>query len=218
MPPSEKKIRLFLLDDHAVFRQALGEIVRQEKDLEVAAEAGSVREAIPLLARTKPDILLLDLRLPGLHGLELISRMKDLSPETRILVFTSSAEERDVVDAMRLGAHGILLKNSPAAMVLKGIRRVADNQIWLDSRQLEFVLNAFRSSAGRGPAGAQLSRREKEIIELVISGCKNKEIGRKLAISEKTVKNHLSNIFSKLGVSGRLELVLYSFEKRSLGE
>ncbi len=217
MPPSEKRIRLFLLDDHAAFRKSLSEIVRQEKDLEVAGEAGSVREAIPLLARSKPDILLLDLRLPGLHGLELVSRMKDLSPETRILVLTSSAEERDVVDAMRLGAHGVLLKNSPAAMVLKGIRRVADNQIWLDSRQLRFVLNAFQSSAG-GPAGTQLSRREKEIIELVISGCKNKEIARQLAISEKTVKNHLSSIFYKLGVSGRLELVLYNYEKRSLGE
>ncbi len=214
------KIRVFLLDDHVVFRQGLSEIFRQEIDLAVVGEAGTVKEAIPLLAQTKPDILLLDLRLPGPDGLELLPKMKELSPETRILVLTGSDEERDVADAMRLGAHGYILKHRPTAVILKSIRRVAENEIWLESRQLEIVLRAFQSYAGRSrrPGGAGLSPREKQITQLVVSGCKNKEIASQLAISEKTVKNHLSNIFDKLGVSDRLELVLYSFEKKLLGE
>ena len=218
MRPGNQKIRVFLLDDHAVFRQGLSELFRQENDLVVAGEAGNVKDAVPLLARIKPDILLLDLRLPGADGLELLPQMRELSPETRTIVLTGSEEERDVVEAMRLGAHGYVLKHSPTAMILKSIRLVAEREIWLDSRHLQIVLRAFQNNAGRARAltAAQLSPREKQITQLVVSGCKNKQIAHQLSISEKTVKNHLSNIFDKLGVSDRLELVLYAFEKKLL--
>lgn len=215
MQHKNKRIRLFLLEDHVIFRQGLAEILSQEEDFEIVGGAGTVEEAVTLLPKANPDILLLDLRLPGTDGLELLPKMKELSPRTRTIVLTGSEHEKDVEESMRLGAHGYVLKHSPTALILKSIRRVADGEIWLGTRHLEIVLRAFQDHVRHSKEhAAQLSPREKQIIQLVISGCKNKDIAGQLFISEKTVKNHLSNIFDKLGVSDRLELALYAFEKK----
>ncbi len=214
---SAPKTRIFIVDDHLIFREGLTEILKLQKDFEVVGDSGSVKESAALIARHKPDILLLDLRLTGEFGLDLLRRVPELSPNTRTIVLTGSDEPPDVVEAMRRGARGFVQKHSPTEMILKSIRKVAEGEIWLDSTMTENVLQAFQSNAPKPEPGVPpISPRERQIVELVIEGCKNKEIARRLYISEKTVKNHLSNIFEKMGVSDRVELALHVMEKKIL--
>lgn len=218
MSKGQQKIRVFVVDDHQIFRQGLGEILRMEGDFELVGDAGELEQAARLIGRIKPDVLLLDLRLPGQMGLGLLRQMQQISPSTRTIILTGSDDPPDVVDAMRLGARGFVQKHSPTQLILKSIRKVFEGEIWLDSGMTETVLSAFQNKASaRETATApapQISPRERQIVELVAAGCKNKEIARRLFISEKTVKNHLSNIFDKVGVSDRVELALYAMEKK----
>jgi DNA-binding NarL/FixJ family response regulator len=148
--------------------------------------------------------------------MELLRTMPEISPRTKTIVVAGLEVEDDVVQAMRLGARGYLVKQCPTELFLKCIRKVHAGEVWLDSRMTEAVLGALSGKhTDHQPEGKnELSRRELEVIELVIQGYKNRDIAGKLFISEKTVKNHLSAIFNKLGVSDRLELTLYVFEKK----
>ena len=162
-------------------------------------------------ASLKPDILLLDLRMPVKNGLAVLEKVNFDKVPTRVIVLTASEDERDVVRAMRLGARGAVLKQSAAGVLIKCIQHVHAGEIWLENRITAEVINAFsRSDSGPRRGKAVVSDREKEIVRLVTQGLRNKEIGVRLFISEQTVKNHLHNIFDKLGVSDRLELALYA--------
>jgi two-component system nitrate/nitrite response regulator NarL len=139
---------------------------------------------------------------------------------TRVIVLTAAEDDRDVVRAMRLGARGIVLKQSASDLLVKSIMRVHGGEIWLDNRMTAEVMKAFAKSSEGGSRRDKplLSEREKEIVQLVAQGYRNKEIGEKLFISEQTVKNHLHNIFDKLGVSDRLELALYAIHHRLIDQ
>ena len=215
--PAPQKVRIFLVDDHLIVREGLTEILRLQKDFTVVGDAGSLKDAAPLLEKIRPDILMLDLRMPGEFGLDLLKQIPEITPETRVIILTGSDEPPDVVEAMRLGARGFIQKHAATDLILKSIRKVAEGEIWLDSTMTETVLQAFQSRQQKpDQAALEISPRERQIIELVIEGCKNKEIARRLFISEKTVKNHLSNIFDKLGVDDRVELALKVMEKKIL--
>jgi DNA-binding NarL/FixJ family response regulator len=211
-------IRIFIVDDHAIFRESLVAVFSQHKDLQVVGQAGSVDEAKSLLSKLNPDVLLLDMKLGGgRSGLDLLREVSDLNTKTKTIVFTGGdASEDEAVEAMRLGARGYLVKHCPTDLFIKCIRKVQSGEVWLDGRMTEAVLTALSGKQGNGeaPEKSDLSRRELEVIQLVIQGYKNRDIAAKLFISEKTVKNHLSAIFNKLGVTDRLELTLFVFEKR----
>jgi len=211
-------IRIFIVDDHAIFRESLVAVFGQQKDFQVVGQAGSVDEAKSLLSKLNPDVLLLDMKLGGgRSGLDLLREITDLNTKTKAIVLTGGeASEDDAVEAMRLGARGYLVKHCPTDLFIKCIRKVQSGEVWLDGRMTEAVLTALsgKQSNGEAPEKSDLSRRELEVIQLVIQGYKNRDIAGKLFISEKTVKNHLSAIFNKLGVTDRLELTLYVFEKR----
>ena len=211
-------IRIFIVDDHAIFRESLVAVFGLHKDFQVVGQAGSVDEAKGLLSKLNPDILLLDMKLGGgQSGLDLLREMIELNAKTKtIIVAGGEASEADAVQAMRMGARGYLVKHCPTDLFIKCIRKVQSGEVWLDGRMTEAVLTALSGKQGNGEASEKndLSRRELEVIQLVIQGYKNRDIAGKLFISEKTVKNHLSAIFNKLGVTDRLELTLYVFEKR----
>ena len=175
---------------------------------------------IKMLAKYKPDILLLDLRMPEKDGLGVLEEINFDSMPTRVIVLTAAEDDRDVVRAMRLGARGVVLKQSASDLLVKSIRKVSDGEIWLDNRMTAEVIDAFKKSAESGQRREKplLSDREKEIVQLVAQGFRNREIGEKLFISEQTVKNHLHNIFDKLGVSDRLELALYAIHHRLIDQ
>jgi DNA-binding NarL/FixJ family response regulator len=211
-------IRIFIVDDHAIFRESLAAVFGLHKDLQVVGQAGSVDEAKSQLNKLDSDILLLDMKLGGgQSGLDLLREMADLNGKTKtIVVAGGESSEADAVQAMRLGARGYLVKDCPTDLFIKCIRKVQSGEVWLDGQLTEAVLTALSGKPSDGEASekSDLSRRELEVIQLVIQGYKNKDIAAKLFISEKTVKNHLSAIFNKLGVTDRLELTLYAFEKR----
>lgn len=211
-----KAIRIFVVDDHVLYRESLVALLNKERDLAVVGQSSTVEEIKPRLAESKPDLVLCEVNLPGQTELDLLREVPTLSPATRIIALSDAQVENDVVEAMRQGARGFLDKQSPVELLLKCVRKVHGGEIWLSGRLTEAVLHAFGNPQplSKLDGKTELSRREMEVIQLVIQGYKNKDIGQKLFISEKTVKNHLSAIFNKLGVADRLELTLYAFERR----
>ena len=213
MNVAKQMIRVLVADDHAIFRDGLRKLL-ESADIQIVGEASDGVECVKMLAKYKPDILLLDLRMPEKDGLGVLQEINFDSMSTRVIILTAEAD-RDVVRALRLGARGVVLKQSASDLLIKSIRKVHDGEIWLDNRMTAEVINALKKSAESGrPEKPLLSDREKEVIQLVTQGFRNREIGEKLVISEQTVKNHLHNIFDKLGVSDRLELALYAIHHR----
>jgi DNA-binding NarL/FixJ family response regulator len=207
-------------DDHLIFREGLRKLLDSEEGLVIVGEAANGNDCVKLIAKLKPDILLLDLRMPDKDGLAVLEEVNFDSLPTRVIVLTAAEDDRDVVRAMRLGARGIVLKQSASDLLVKSIYKVYGGEIWLDNHMTAEVMKAFTKSADSGPRREKplLSDREKEIVQLVAQGYRNKEIGEKLFISEQTVKNHLHNIFDKLGVSDRLELALYAIHHRLIDQ
>jgi len=212
MSKQRSAIRVLIADDHAIFRDGLRKLLDADEGVTIIGEAQNGEECIKLLARLKPDILLLDLRMPEKSGLAVLEEVNfDMLP-TRVVVLTAAEDDRDVLRAMRLGARGVVLKQSATDLLVKCIHHVLAGEIWLDNRMTAEVMEAFSKSSEAGSRRERtlLSEREKEIVQLLAQGFRNKEIGEKLFISERTVKNHLHNIFDKLGVSDRLELALHA--------
>src|ERR1700732_253477 len=216
MPRKQSNIRILVADDHAIFRDGLRKLLEGSGDVQIVGEASNGNECIKMMVELKPDILLLDLLMPEKDGLGVLEEINFEPVWTRVIVLTAAEDDRDVVRAMRLGARGVVLKQSASDLLVKSIRKVFDGEIWLDNRMTAEVMKAFSKSseAGQRREKPLLSEREKEIVQLVAQGFRNREIGEKLFISEQTVKNHLHNIFDKLGVSDRLELALYAIHHK----
>ena len=218
---TKSKIRIVVADDHPIFRDGLCKLLALEEDFEVVAQASDGREVLDVLQQLEPDILLLDLKMPGLDGLATLQRLQATRNKTRVIVLTASDDKNEFVQAMKLGTSGIVLKQTATELLIKSIRKVHAGEIWLDSHTTAAVIRQFVANdeapipqpmpqAPRDRERSPLSQREREIVALVAQGFKNKEMAEKMFISEQTVKNHLHNIFDKLGVSDRLELALYA--------
>ena len=220
MSKTKQAIRILVADDHAIFRDGLRKLLEGAEDVQIVGEASNGLECTKMLAKLKPDILLLDLRMPEKDGLGVLEEVNFDNLPTRVIVLTAAEDDRDVVRAMRLGARGVVLKQSASDLLHKSIRKVHEGEIWLDNRMTAEVIDAFKKSSESGQRREKplLSDREKEIVQLVAQGFRNREIGEKLFISEQTVKNHLHNIFDKLGVSDRLELALYAIHHRLIDQ
>ena len=216
MAKAKQPIRILLADDHPIFRDGLRKLLTSDDNIVIVGEASNGTECIQLLTKLKPDILLLDLRMPDKDGLAVLEEVNFDALPTRVIVLTATEDDRDVIRAMRMGARGVVLKQSATDLLVKSIYKVYGGEIWLDQHMTAEVMKAFSKSAEAGPRREKplLSDREKEIVQHVAQGFRNKEIGEKLFISEQTVKNHLHNIFDKLGVSDRLELALYAIHHR----
>lgn len=219
-PQRAQGIRILIADDHPIFRDGLKRLLALEEGFEVVGEASDGEEVLELVRSTDPDILLLDLRMPGLDGLSVLQRLKYTGSKARVIVLTASEDKNEFVQAMKHGCCGIVLKQTATELLFKSIRKVHGGEIWLDSHTTAAVMRQFASPV-RGAIDPErkarernpLSQREREIVSLVAQGFKNKEIAERIFISEQTVKNHLHNIFDKLGVSDRLELALYAIHK-----
>src|SRR5215467_5369622 len=216
-------IRIVIADDHPIFRDGLRKLLSLEEDFRVVAEARDGKETLDVLEEHQPDILLLDLKMPGLDGLTALQKLQNSRTKTKVIVLTASEDKNQFVQAMKFGTCGIVLKQTATELLIKSIRKVHAGEIWLDSHTTAAVIRQFvaseeppapvpqpASAAPRERERSPLSQREREIVALVAQGFKNKEMAEKMFISEQTVKNHLHNIFDKLGVSDRLELALYA--------
>lgn len=210
-------IRIAIADVHTLFRAGLRKLLSAEEGFEVVAEAGDGPEIFAVLERHHPDILLLDLNMPGVAGLEVLRHLQEAGSSfsgssTRLLVLTASENEDELAQAMKLGASGVVLKTTPTEMLMQAIRKVHAGEIWLDGRVTANVIKNLADSrmGGEREQTGGLTPREREIAALVGQGYKYREIAEMLSISEQTVKNHLRNMFHKLGVSDRLQLALYA--------
>ena len=218
---SDPSVRILIADDHVMFREALRALIESEPDFHVAGEAADGADAVRLARELHPDLLLLDLAMPRLSGLEVL---RELQAPTccRTILLTASIEEAELVEALRTGACGIMLKASPGNMLFQGIRAVVAGDYWVDSRRLadpgQFLRSPKATRPGKRSRNFGLTRRELQIVSAVVAGYSNREIAQRLSITQDTTKHHLSNIFDKLGVSNRLELAIFACNHRLVGD
>jgi DNA-binding NarL/FixJ family response regulator len=199
--------RLVIADDHPAFRAGL-RVLLEDSGLDVVAEAADGPSAVEAVLETRPDVALLDLQMPGLTGVEVTKRLAEVAPSTRVLVLTMIEADETVLAAIRAGAWGYLLKGAGQEEIERAVRSVADGQVVYGAGVAERVRSFFTAHAGAVvPPLPQLSDREREVLRLVAEGRVNADIARRLYLSEKTVRNHVSSIFTKLGVTDRAQAV-----------
>ncbi len=209
MPPTPKTrhIRIVIADDHSLVRDGLRRLLEAEEDFQVVGEAADGEETVARVTDTLPDILLLDLKMPRVSGMDALRRLGSLLLATRTILLAADADPQEIEEAMRLGAWGVVLKRAATRELLKSIRCVMQGEYWVDRATLAGIIRARTEGE---PPQRPLTQRELELIEEVRTGSSNREIGHKFSISEETVKRHLANIFEKLGVGSRVELAVYA--------
>jgi DNA-binding NarL/FixJ family response regulator len=203
-------IRVLVADDHPVFRRGLVGVLSEESDVEVVAEAGDGDTAVALVSELKPDVVLMDLHMTGSGGIAATRRLTDEAPEVAVLVLTMLDDEESVLAALHAGARGYLVKGASGDRILKAVRAVALGEAVFGADVAGLVLGrltAERRTARAGPF-PMLTDREEEILTLIALGRSNTEIARHLVVSDKTVRNHITNVFAKLGVTDRAQAIV----------
>jgi DNA-binding NarL/FixJ family response regulator len=209
-------IRVFLVDDHEVVRRGVRELLEAEHDLEVVGEASTVDEALARIPATRPQVAVLDVRLPDGNGVALCRELRDLMPDLACLMLTSFADDQALLDAVLAGASGYVLKDVRGTDLVAGIRTVAAGGSLLDARATSLVLERLRAPAAPDPL-ADLSEQERKILALIGEGLSNREIAEQMFLAEKTVKNYVSNVLSKLGLQRRTQAAVLATELRQTG-
>ena len=213
------QITVLIADDHALFREGLVMLLAQQDDIEVVGEAADGLQALRMAEALQPDIVLLDILMPEVGGLEVLPKIRAKSPRTKVLVLSGFAEDEYISEALQYGAKGYLLKTTTHADLAKAIRAAHAGEIWAERRVLTQVMGILVQKVhnvpfAKSPRRGDLTTREQEIVKQVIQGMTNKEIATHLGISEKTVKTHLRSIFRKLKISRRLQLLLTQIADR----
>ena len=207
-------IRLVLADDHPLILDGIESLLRTEKDFKIVARCSTGEEALKAVEQHKPDVLALDLRLPGMDGLAVIQKMREKRFATRVVILTAAVDERQMVQAIRLGVGGVVLKESAPKKFIECVRKVHAGEQWFEKGALGRALEKFfLREVGKEEIALILSAREIEIAKKVVSGLPNKEIAKQLFISEGTVKVHLHHIYNKLKITSRFQLIQYARQK-----
>lgn len=207
----DKQIRIMVVDDHAVVRGGLAKFLAVHSDLEMVGEAGSGEEAILLAQRLRPDVVLMDLKMPGMDGVAATRLLREKCPGCHVIVLTSFAEDGMVQGALQAGATGYLLKNVTAAELAAAIRSASAGRMTLSSEATEALVHSATQPVVHGD---ELTEREREVLTLLVEGMSNQEIADKLFLGIGTVKFHVRNIYSKLGVDSRVAAVTLAMQRR----
>jgi len=204
---------LLLIDDHPMLRNGLKQLIALDERLQVVAEAGNGAQGVALAQQHDPDLILLDLNMPGLNGLDTLTRLREAPLSGRVVVFSVSDEEEDVVSALQRGADGYLLKDMEPEALLKALHQAAAGQIVLSEALTPILVTRLRDARPARPRDiTQLTRREREILQLISDGMTNKAIARKLTISESTVKVHVKYLLKKMNLKSRLEAAVWALQ------
>ena len=210
-------IRVLVVDDHDLFRTGLASLLASQPDIEVVAQASGGRMGVRLAEELRPDVVLMDLRMPDLDGPGATRQILALHPATRVLVLTVASDSADVESALEAGATGFMAKDTPIDTVVVAVRAAAQGVAWLSPRAAELVLGRVRQrSVEQEPEPGsldQLSARELDVLRLIARGKENAEIAETLNISPRTAKNHVSNILAKLGLPGRVQAAIYAVRR-----
>jgi NarL family two-component system response regulator LiaR len=205
-----ERISVLIVDDHAVVRRGLRAFLESEDDIEVVGEAGDGAEALDLVQTLVPDVVLMDLVMPGMDGITATRQAKELCPSTRVLVLTSFSDDEKVFPSIKAGAMGYLLKDVPPEELGRAVRCVASGEFLLHPRIAAKVIDEFTHVRSESPLLTKLTPRETEVLTLVARGLSNREIALELSISIKTVKTHVSNILSKLQMMDRTQAAIFA--------
>lgn len=207
-------IRIVIADDHPIFRDGLRRLLEDEPGFTIVGEGANGRDVVRLVEEQHPDLVLLDLAMPDVSGLDALRLLADRGHTARVIMLTASIDNADAVAALRLGARGVVLKEAATEVLIAGINRVMAGEYWVgqggaasQSRALEPLLGA---GPPKGSATYDLTAREREVVAAVVAAYSNKDIARTFSITENTVKHHLTSIFDKLGVANRLELAMFA--------
>ena len=212
---SVSHIRIVVADDHPVVRFGVRNMLQNEPGFEVAGEAEDGDDAITQTLELEPDILLLDLAMPRLPGLEAMRAIMAKSPRVKIVLLTSTISVQQIIEALQIGARGIVLKDSVVGDLGQALRAVTSGDYWIGGERVVNLLKALQELQAQAAAVPErktygLTPRELEVVSCIVEGCSNRDIAKQFTISEETVKRHLSNVFDKTGVSTRLELALFA--------
>jgi DNA-binding NarL/FixJ family response regulator len=203
-------VRIFLLDDHEVVRRGVRELLEVEDDLEVVGEAGTAEEALQRIPATLPNVAIIDMRLPDGNGVEVCREVRSRNPEVQCVVLTSFADDEALFDSIMAGAAGYLLKQIKGTDLVDAIRRVASGQSLLDPSVTERVLERLRKGPEEDERLSRLTEQERKILDLIAEGLTNRQIGERMFLAEKTVKNYVSNLLAKLGMERRTEAAVFA--------
>jgi two-component system nitrate/nitrite response regulator NarL len=211
------KLRIFLIDDHSLFRSGVKALLARQPDFEVVGEAADGLEGLKRAKQLKPDMVLLDLNMPGISGRESVKMLVEELPQTRVLMLTVSEDAEDLIDTLKSGARGYLLKNIDADYLVDSIRRAARGEAVMSPQMTSKLVQGLQSSSGAAAAPAvpekdRISPREREILELLARGASNKQMARDLGLAESTIKIHVQNILRKLNLSSRVQAAVYAVE------
>lgn len=210
----DRPVRVLICDDHEVVREGLRTLFSKQPGLSVVGEAATVKEAIQAAARSKPDVVIMDVRLPDGNGIEACRSIREARPETGVIMLTSYADDEALFSSILAGAAGYLLKDAKSQAVLDAVAAVAQGRSLLDPSVTGAVLERVRKGTAEDPALASLTDQERKVLEHVAQGKTNREIGEAMFLSEKTVKNYVSRILDKLGLARRAEAAAYMAKRR----
>jgi two-component system NarL family response regulator len=218
---ANEAIKVMIVDDHALFRRGLQMVLEQETDIDVVGEAGDGADALAQAQEKMPDVVLMDVRMPGRGGIEATERIKESMPHVKILMLTVSDEEADLFDALKAGASGYLLKDTSIEEVADAVRKVSRDESLISPSMANKLVSEFTSMVKRADEKQsvpqpRLTDREMEVLKLVAKGRNNRDIAKELFISENTVKNHIRNILEKLHLHSRMEAVVYAVREKLL--
>lgn len=211
-------IRLLSADDHAIFRDGLRKLIETQPDFSLIGHAADGIEALQRVRETKPDVLLLDLAMPRMSGLDVVAELERMQSDVRTILLVAAIDRAETIKALQLGARGVVLKESATELLFKAIRSVMAGQYWVGRDTVsDLVQTLGQLSNAAAPSGGNkfgLTPRELQVLALVVAGYANKEIASKYDLSEDTVKHHLTNVFDKTGASNRLELALFAIHHK----
>ncbi|SFH58039.1 DNA-binding response regulator, NarL/FixJ family, contains REC and HTH domains [Tindallia magadiensis] len=215
------KIKVLIADDHSLVRQGLIQIISLEDDIEVVGEASDGEECVQKVKETKPDVVLLDINMPNVNGIKALRKIKDLDKSIKVIILTFHEEIEYLFETFNLGANGYIVKDAESRILIDGIREVNEGVSYVyptmaegDQQQLHKLKHIEQPKEMMDHKKISLTKREYEILTLIADGLNNREIANTLFISEKTVKNHVSNIFKKIQVSDRTQAAIYAFRNR----
>jgi two-component system, NarL family, response regulator DevR len=203
-------IRVFLLDDHEIVRRGVRELLETNDDIEIVGEAGTADEGVSRIPATKPDVAIVDMRLPDGNGVEVCREVRSIDDSIQCLILTSFSDDEALFDSIMAGAAGYLLKQIKGTDLVDAVRRVAAGQSLLDPSVTARVLDRLRNGPEEDPRLARLTDQERKILDLIAEGLTNRQIGERLFLAEKTVKNYVSNLLSKLGMERRTEAAVFA--------
>lgn len=211
---NDRKISVLIADDHSLMREGLKQILELEPDIKVVPSAANGEEAIKYAQLYKPNVILMDINMPKMNGIDALRRLRDIGVDSKVIMLTIHDAREYLYETIRIGANGYVLKDADSDTLLKAIRDVCQGKSYIQPSLSELLVKEFNSRGDKSKATSvidTLTKREYEVLTLIAEGLNNREIAEKLFISEKTVKNHVSNIFKKLDVNDRVQAAIFTF-------